>query len=99
MLNLVDLPGGTALEIRLSPATVRGEEGTESFMDFLYAFCELGGYFIQPDIVDAATLREAQKDPETYSNLSVRVTGWSARFRTLSETWQKMIIDRTEAGY
>ena len=99
MLNLVDLPGGTALEIRLSPATVRGEEGTESLMDFLYAFCELGGYFIQPDIVDAALLRAAQKDPEAYSNLSVRVTGWSARFRTLSENWQKMIIDRTEAGY
>ena len=98
-LNLVDLPGGTALEIKLSPATVRGEEGTDSLMNMLYAFCSLGCYFMQPDIVDTEYLKKAQEDPETYGNITVRVSGWSSRFRTLSKEWQQMVIERTEMGY
>lgn len=98
-LNLVDLPGGTALDIKLSPATVRGEEGTEGLTDLLYAFCALGCYFMQPDVVDTEYLKKAQSDPETYGNITVRVSGWSSRFRTLSKEWQQMVIERTEMGY
>ncbi len=98
-LDMLHLPGGTALDMKLSSATVRGEDGIEGLMDFLYAFCDLGCHFLQPDIVDSALLREAQKNPENYSNLCVRVSGWSARFRSLSEEWQNMVINRTEAGY
>lgn len=98
-LDMLHLPGGTALDMRLSSATVRGEDGLEGLVDLLYAFCELGCYFLQPDIVDTEVLREAQKNPEAYSNLTVRVSGWSARFQTLSKEWQNMVISRTEAGY
>ena len=87
------------MDMKLSSATVRGEDGLEGLVDLLYAFCDLGCHFLQPDIVDSALLREAQKDPEAYSNLTVRVSGWSARFRTLSREWQNMVINRTEAGY
>ena len=48
--------------------------------------------------VDAQTLREAQRDPETYKTLSVRVSGWNARFITLEKEWQSMIIERTAQG-
>ena len=98
-LDMRKLPGGTALEIKLSSATVRGEDGLEGLVDLLYAFCELGCHFVQLDVVDAAMLKKAQEDPENYGNLMVRVSGWSSRFRTLSENWQRMVIERTEMGY
>lgn len=51
---------------------------------------------MQVDVVDTEVLREAQKHPEQYQSLAVRVSGWSARFVTLDEDWQRMIIERTE---
>lgn len=98
-LDMTKLPGGTALEIKMSYATVRGEDGLNGLVDLLYAFCELGCHFMQLDVVDAAMLKQAQQDPENYGNLVVRVSGWSSRFRTLSEQWQRMVIERTEMGY
>lgn len=98
-LDMKKLPGGTALEIKMSYATVRGEDGLEGLMDLLYAFCQLGCHFMQLDVVDASMLKKAREDPENYGNLVVRVSGWSSRFRTLSEQWQRMVIERTEMGY
>lgn len=51
---------------------------------------------MQPDIVNPDILREAQAHPENYQTLSVRVSGWNARFVTLSEEWQNMIIEQNE---
>ena len=68
-------------------------------IDLLYAFCELGCHFMQLDIVDAEMLKKAKEDPENFGTLTVRVSGWSARFRTLSENGQQMVIDRTEMDY
>jgi formate C-acetyltransferase len=45
--------------------------------------------------MDSETLRDAQKHPDRYPNLTVRVSGWSARFATLSKDWQDMVIQRT----
>ena len=98
-LDMKKLPGGTALEIKMSHATVRGEDGIEGIMDLLYAFCQLGCHFMQLDVVDAAMLKKAQEDPENYGNLVVRVSGWSSRFRTLEEQWQRLVIERTEMGF
>ena len=41
----------------------------------------------------------ALDDPETYCNLVVRVSGWSARFKTMGRKWQQMVVERTEMGY
>ena len=98
-LDMGKLPGGTALEIKMSHATVRGEDGVEGIMDLLYAFCQLGCHFMQLDVVDAAMLKKAQEDPENYGNLVVRVSGWSSRFRTLEKQWQQLVIERTEMGF
>ena len=49
---------------------------------------------MQPDVVDAQILREAQEHPENYQTLSVRVSGWHARFVTLSREWQNMVIEQ-----
>ena len=98
-LDMKKLPGGTALEIKMSHATVRGEDGIEGLVDLLYAFCDLGCHFMQLDVVDAEMLKWAQEDPDNYGNLVVRVSGWSSRFRTLEKQWQQLVIDRTEAGF
>ena len=49
-------------------------------------------------MLDAAVLRRAQEHPEDYKTLSVRVSGWNARFITLDREWQEMIIERTAQG-
>ena len=51
---------------------------------------------MQLDIADAEILRKAQENPLDYQNLSVRISGWSARFVTLNKEWQDMIIEMTE---
>ena len=50
---------------------------------------------MQPDVADAAVLREAQEHPGDYQTLSVRVSGWNARFVTLNREWQDMVIGQT----
>ena len=89
---------GAALDIKLHPTAVRGENGLAALEALLRSFLKLGGYFMQMDVIDAEVLREAQKNPEAYKTLSVRVSGWNARFVTLDTRWQQMIIDRTATG-
>lgn len=89
---------GAALDIKLYPPTVWGENGLTALKSLITGFLALGGFFMQVDVVDGAVLREAQKNPEEYKTLSVRVSGWNARFVTLDREWQQMIIERTEHG-
>jgi formate C-acetyltransferase len=77
------------------PDVVRGERGLQTLVALLKSFVALGGWYIQPDVVDSQVLRDAQLHPERYPNLTVRVSGWSARFTTLSREWQDMVIQRT----
>ena len=56
----------------------------------------LGGYFMQIDVADGEILRRAQEHPEEYRTLSVRVSGWNARFITLDRHWQDMVIAQNE---
>ncbi len=87
---------GCALDVRLHPSAVSGEDGVLAIMGLMRGFVSLGGFFMQLDSVDAALLRDAQENPERYKSLSVRVSGWNARFITLDKKWQQMIIERTE---
>jgi pyruvate-formate lyase len=86
------------LDVKLYPATVQGKNGIEALMNLLKGFVKLGGFFMQPDVIDAEVLRQAQEHPEDFKTLSVRVSGWNARFVTLNEEWQNMIIERTAQG-
>lgn len=90
------LPCGTPLDLKFHPSAVAGPQGLEALAGLLHSFVSRGGFYLQVDVVDAATLRDAQRRPERYPNLSVRISGWSARFTTLGREWQEMVIQRTE---
>ncbi len=96
--DMAKLANGAALDIKLHPSAVQGENGLAALEALLTTFVELGGYFMQVDVMDAAVLQAARENPEAYKTLSVRVSGWNARFVTLSRDWQDMIIERTATG-
>ena len=95
-MDLERLANGTALELKLHPSSVRGDDGLAALVELMRTFLRLGGLFLQIDVVANATLRDAQAHPERYPSLSVRVAGWSARFVTLDADWQELIIQRTQ---
>lgn len=90
------VPIGSALDLSLTPGSVKGEDGITAITGLLRGFTALGGFFMQMDVVSVATLRAAKEHPEDYPTLGVRVSGWNARFVTLGERWQDMIIERDE---
>ncbi|MGN1345398.1 MAG: glycine radical domain-containing protein, partial [Eubacteriales bacterium] len=89
---------GAALDLRLHPSSVTGENGIAALIALQKAFLRLGGFFMQVDLPDAEVLKDAREHPEQYKTLSVRVSGWNARFVTLDKEWQDMIIERTSGG-
>lgn len=89
-------PNGATLELKIHPETVRGETGIDALAALLRVFVRQGGMFLHVDVVDSALLVDAQRHPEKYPNLAVRVAGWSARFATLNKSWQDMVIARTQ---
>ncbi len=89
---------GAALDVKLYPSTVYGENGIAALKGLLGGFLDMGGFFMQLDVIDAEILKAARENPEEYRTLSVRVSGWNARFITLDEKWQDMIIERTAQG-
>ncbi len=97
-VDLSQLTCGTALDIKLDPSCARGEEGLKGIQALIRGFLALGGFFMQIDVIDNSVLLDAREHPEKYPTLAVRISGWSARFVTLDENWQRMIIERTAMG-
>ena len=84
------------LNIKMSPKSVEGEEGTERLISFIKTWRDLKLWHLQFNIINQKTLLEAQKNPELYRSLLVRVAGYSAYFVQLSENLQDDIIRRTQ---
>lgn len=87
---------GRLLNIKLSPSCVKGEEGTEKLVHFIEAWRDLKLWHVQFNVLNSETLKKAQKHPELYRNLLVRIAGYSAYFTELSKDLQDDIISRTE---
>jgi len=73
-----------------------GPDGADDLVSLLRAFNQLGGMQVQFNIVDGKTLRAAQKEPEKYQNLTVRIWGFPAYFTRLPKEFQDHLISRTE---
>ncbi|MEJ5185610.1 MAG: pyruvate formate lyase family protein [Candidatus Geothermincolales bacterium] len=93
-LGLESAPNGASHTISFSPSMLRDAEHVEKLMAFLRTYGEKGGTALQINVIDAETLREAQRRPEEYRNLLVRVTGYNAYFVMLGKEIQDEIIAR-----
>lgn len=91
--------GGTLLNQKFTPGVVGGEEGLTQMVNLIRTYFNLEGHHIQFNVVDRETLIAAQKHPEEYKDLIVRVAGYSDHFRNLSKTLQDEIINRTEQSF
>jgi len=83
------------LNIKFTPGCVAGDEGTEKLVSFIKTWCDLRLWHIQFNIINKETLLAAQKNPERYRNLIVRIAGYSAYFCDLSKDLQDDLIART----
>ena len=88
--------GGTLLNVRFVPNLLRRDEDLKKFASFVRTYFKFGGHHIQFNIVDTETLLDAQKNPDLYRDLLVRVAGYSDYFNDMTEQLQNEIIARTE---
>ena len=90
---------GTLFNQKFHPSALSGREGLEKFVALIRSYFDQKGMHMQFNVVDRATLLDAQEHPEKYKHLVVRVAGYSALFTTLSRSLQDDIIRRTEQGF
>ncbi len=88
------LPNGASHTITFNPSLLRDPEHRAKFKAFLRGYCENGGTALQINVVDAELLKEAQKHPQDYRHLLVRVTGYNAYFASIGRELQDEIIAR-----
>lgn len=90
--------GGTLLNQRFLPQVLDGDAGLERLMQLVRGYFRLDGHHIQCNVVDDATLRDAQAHPERYRDLLVRVAGYSDYFVDLGRELQDEVIARRAHG-
>ena len=93
-LDLQTAPNGASHTISFSPSLMQNPENQQKMIALLRAYGKVGGTALQVNVIDANTLREAQKHPDAYRNLLVRVTGYNAYFVGLGKEIQDEIIAR-----
>ncbi len=84
------------LNVKLSPSTMAGEEGTRKLVALIRAWCDLKLWHVQFNVINKDTLLKAKEEPENYRDLIVRVAGYSAYFVDMSPTLQDELIGRAE---
>jgi pyruvate formate-lyase/glycerol dehydratase family glycyl radical enzyme len=95
-VNQTEYAMTTLLNMKIMPSVVKTREGIKKVISLIKTFFDRGGWHVQFNMVDQQTLIEAQKHPEQYRNLVVRVGGYSAYFVDLTEKVQNDVITRTQ---
>ncbi|MBP1926609.1 formate C-acetyltransferase [Sedimentibacter acidaminivorans] len=91
--------GGTLLNQKFAPSSIAGEEGLVNVSSLIRAYFNMKGHHIQFNVIDRDVLLDAQKNPDEYKDLIVRVAGYSDHFNNLEKALQDEIIDRTEQAF
>lgn len=86
-----------ALDLGLLPSAVKGDDGLEAMYGLLMTFIKRGGHAIHINVFDAQTLRDAQKYPEKYQDLQIRVCGWNVLWNNINKKEQDGFIRQAEA--
>jgi formate C-acetyltransferase len=88
--------GGTLLNLRFPPSLLKRDEDIRKLGSLIRSYFVMGGHHVQFNIVDTATLRAAQRNPQDYKDLLVRMAGYSDYFNDMNGDLQQEVIDRTE---
>ena len=95
-IDNVELLGGVILNMRIDPAIFKDEDGIRRLVDLIRTFVDQKIYHVQINVISSKTLRDAQKNPDKYRDLVVKVAGYNAFFVRLDKPLQEGIIARTE---
>lgn len=90
------LSQNSQLNMKIHPSVVRGREGSRKFLEMIKAYLRRGSFHVQFNIVDSRMLKDAQKNPENYRGLMVRVAGFTQYWVELGKQIQDEVIARTE---
>ena len=92
-IDYTKIPNGSVTDVYLHPSAIKGEDGLNAFISLIKTYFKRGGFGIQFNIFDKQTLLDAQKHPEKYQTLQIRVCGWNVYFVTLSTYEQGLYIE------
>ncbi len=95
-IDYTEFPNGSVLDVVLHPSTVRGDDGLSAFYAILITYFKRGGFALHGNVFDAEELRRAQREPEKYKTLQVRLCGWNAYFVDLTTEQQNSFIEQAE---
>jgi len=84
------------LNIKIHPTAIKGIEGSKKLLDLTRAYMRKGGFHVQYNIVDSKVLQDAQKNPQNYRDLMVRVAGFTQYWVEIGKSVQDELIARTE---
>ena len=97
-LDYTEMPNGTVLDVVMHSSAVSGEDGMVAFHALLDTYMNGGGFAVHFNVLSPEVLREAQKYPEKYANLQIRLCGWNVLFNHLSKLEQDEYIAQSEQG-
>ncbi|MBQ3124651.1 MAG: hypothetical protein IJC09_04425 [Clostridia bacterium] len=96
-IDASEFTGDAALDLGLLPSAVKGDDGLEAMYGLLMTFINRGGHAMHINVFDADTLRDAQKNPDKYQDLQIRVCGWNVRWNNIDKVEQDGFIRQAES--
>ena len=97
-IDAVYYTNGAPIDFVLHPTAVAGDEGLEIMVRLIRTAFKKGGASIQGNVYNAELLKDAQKNPDKYKGLQVRLCGWSQYFNKLSRDEQDMLIKQSQTN-
>lgn len=98
-MDFSNFPDGCVADVVLHCSSVEGDDGMQAFFGLLYSFMKRGGFAVHFNVLSPQKLKKAQKEPEKYKNLQIRLCGWNVRFIDLSKEEQDRFILQSENAY
>ncbi|MBQ8321983.1 MAG: hypothetical protein IJX92_06420 [Clostridia bacterium] len=95
-IDATEFTSDAALDLGLLPSAVQGDDGLEAMYGLVTTFRKRGGHAIHINVFDAETLRDAQKHPEKYEDLQIRVCGWNVLWNNINKKEQDGFIRQAE---
>ena len=95
--DATEFPSDAPLDLGLLPSAVKGEAGLQAMYGLLMTFVKRGGHAMHINVFDADTLRDAQRNPDKYQDLQIRVCGWNVLWNNICKEEQDGFIRQAEA--